>query len=344
MGWQVGRINKSQRPTVRSLADPLLDPAESHSMRALVVLLCLLALSPVVAAEEAVSGNVLIDVVLPLSLAFIMFSLGLGLTVVDFQRVLDEPKAFAVGLLNQMVVLPIIGFALATAFGLSGELAVGLVILACCPGGVTSNLVTRFARGDTALSISYTAVVSVASVVTLPLIVAFAIDHFMGAAAPDLDIISLGLAMFAITAVPVGLGMLVRARAADTALSFEPKANLVARVLFVIIIIGALASEWDTFIENLPKLGPSVVVLNVLMLGIGYSSAMLLDLGARRATTIAIESGVQNATVGITVGSLILAAEGSGLSVYSLPSGVYGIMMYFVTMPFVWWRIQQSEE
>ena len=100
-------------------------------MRALIVLLCLLALSPVVAAEEAESGNVLIDVVLPLSLAFIMFSLGLGLTIADFQRVVDEPKVFAVGLLNQMVVLPIVGFALATAFGLSGELAVGLVILAC---------------------------------------------------------------------------------------------------------------------------------------------------------------------------------------------------------------------
>ena len=145
----------------------------------------------VVAEDEAVEdeSNVIIDVVLPVALAFIMFSLGIGLTVDDFTVIVKEPKAFAIGLTNQMIVLPIVAFAIASGLGLSNELAVGLMILACCPGGVTSNIITKLAKGDTALSVSYTAIVSVATVITLPLIVGFSMDHFMGAAAPDLSLI-----------------------------------------------------------------------------------------------------------------------------------------------------------
>ena len=160
-------------------------------------------------AAEAES-NPIIDIVLPLSLAFIMFSLGLGLTTSDFGLVFTEPKAFAIGITNQMLVLPIVGFSVATIVGLSGEMAVGLMILACCPGGVTSNILTKLAKGDTALSISYTAVVSVVTVITLPLIVGFSMDHFMGASAPEIDILGLGFTMFLITALPVMVGMLIR--------------------------------------------------------------------------------------------------------------------------------------
>ncbi|DAC24852.1 MAG TPA: hypothetical protein HA345_00920, partial [Candidatus Thalassarchaeaceae archaeon] len=141
-------------------------------------LLTIVVLSPIVTAQDSGASsseesNIIIDVVLPLSLAYIMFSLGLGLRVTDFSLILSDPKAFAVGLGNQMIVLPIVGFGIANIFDLSGEMAVGLMILACCPGGVTSNILTKLSGGDTALSISYTAVVSVVSVVTLPLIVGF---------------------------------------------------------------------------------------------------------------------------------------------------------------------------
>ena len=151
----------------------------------------------------------IIDIILPLSLVFIMFSLGLGLTINDFKNVALQPKVFAVGVLNQMVLLPLVAFGLITLFGITKEMAVGLMILACSPGGVTSNIITKMAKGDTALSISYTAVVSVATVITLPLITGFSIVYFMGSEAPPINVLALGLVMFFITAIPVALGLLV---------------------------------------------------------------------------------------------------------------------------------------
>ena len=283
-------------------------------------------------------SNVIIDVVLPVALAFIMFSLGIGLNVDDFMLVAKEPKVFAIGVVNQMIVLPIMGFAIATGLDLSAELAVGLMILACCPGGVTSNILTKLANGDTALSVSYTAIVSVVTVITLPLIVGFSMDHFMGADAPDIDILGLGMTMFLLTTIPVGLGMAVRHFSAETADKMDKGVSMVATGLFVIIVLAAIATEWDTLMDNIGKLGPAVIVLAVLMLGIGYKSAEFLELDSNRATTVSIESGIQNATVGITVGGLILAAPDGGISTLSLPSGVYGVLMYPVIAPFIYWR------
>tara|TARA_Y100001970_G_C14231951_1_gene859186 strand:+ start:1984 stop:2946 length:963 start_codon:yes stop_codon:yes gene_type:complete len=313
---------------------------------ALVTTLIAIALlaTPVQAQEDTEEeNNVIIDVVLPLALAFIMFSLGVGLTTEDFSLVVSEPKAFGIGIANQMIVLPIIGFAIATIANLDGELAVGMMILACCPGGVTSNILTKLAGGDTALSISYTAVVSVVSVVTLPLIVGFSMDHFMGEAAPDIDILQLGIVMFLLTTIPVLIGMAIRKYKPETADSMEITVNRVAAGLFVIIVIAAIVSEWGTLMDNIGSLGPAVVALNVIMLTVGYQSAKLLSLEEIQATTVSIESGIQNATVGITVGGLILAAPDGGLSTLSLPAGVYGVLMYLVIAPFIYWRINSTK-
>jgi len=300
----------------------------------------------VVAEDEVVEdeSNVIVDVVLPVALAFIMFSLGIGLTVDDFTVVFKEPKAFAIGLTNQMIVLPIVGFVIASGLGLSAELAVGLMILACCPGGVTSNIITKLAKGDTALSVSYTAIVSVATVITLPLIVGISMDHFMGAAAPDIDILRLGMEVFLLTTVPVGLGMTIRHYFAETADKMDKGVGMVAAGLFVIIVLAAIATEWDTLMDNIGKLGPAVMLLCAVMLGIGYGSAAFLELNSKRATTVSIESGIQNAVVGIAVGDLILAAPDGGFSTLSLPSGVYGVLMYIVISPFIYWRITQSQD
>ena len=284
----------------------------------------------------------IIDIFLPLSLIFIMFTLGLGLTADDFIKVVREPKAFGVGILNQMVLLPIIAFSIVSLMGLTKEMAVGMMILACCPGGVTSNIITKLARGDIALSISYTAVVSIVTVITLPLITGFSMLHFMGSDAPQLNLLSLGLTMFVITAVPVGIGLMVNTRYQSFANSFEPTAARISTVLFIIIVAGALASEWDAFINNLSTLGPAIIILVSVMLFIGYNSAHLFKMNKKRAVTVAIESGIQNATVGITIGNLILDQE-TGLSILSLPSGVYGILMYLVCLPCVFWFIRQSE-
>ena len=312
---------------------------------AIVALVLLSATALPVQAQEDIEeeSNVIIDVVLPVSLAFIMFSLGIGLTLEDFSLIFREPKAFGIGMANQMVVLPLMGFAVATLAGLEGELAVGLIILACCPGGVTSNIITKLARGDTALSISYTAVVSVVTVISLPIIVGLSMDHFMGGSSADFEVLGLGLQMFVVTALPVAIGMGLRSYRSDWADTIEGGVSRAAAVLFVIIVLAAIASEWDTLMDNIGTLGPAVIGLNVIMLTIGYQSAKMLDLEAVRATTVAIESGIQNASVGITVGGLIMApAAGETLSTLSLPSGVYGVLMYIVTLPFVWWISQRS--
>jgi len=276
----------------------------------------------------------IIDIVLPLSLVFIMFSLGLGLTTNDFKNVALQPKVFAVGIINQMLLLPLVAFFLIAIFGLNKEIAVGLMILACSPGGVTSNIITKLAKGDTALSISYTAVVSVATVITLPLITGFSIYYFMGAEAPPINVLSLGLTMFIITAIPVALGLLVHHKAEKFTQSFEPMATKISAILFVLIVIGALASEWQAFVDNVFILGPSIVTLIIVMLLLGYGSAHLFKMSEPQAVSVAIATGIQNATVGITVGNLILPS-GEGLSVLSLPSGVYGILMYLVVLPIV---------
>ena len=281
----------------------------------------------------------IIDIFLPLSLVFIMFTLGLGLTPNDFVNLLRKPKAFFVGIINQMILLPITAFIIVSLMGITKEIAVGMMILASCPGGVTSNMITKLAKGDTALSISYTAVISVLTIITLPIITGFSMGHFMGAEAPPMNLVSLGLTMFLITALPVGIGLIVRSKNRTFADSFEITATKISTILFIIIIIGALLSEWNTFINNLTALGPAIILLMVVMITIGYNSSNWLKMNGPQAVTVAIESGIQNATVGITIGNLIINPE-TGLSILSIPSGVYGILMYFICLPFVFWYLK----
>lgn len=285
----------------------------------------------------------IIDIFLPLSLVFIMFTLGLGLTSSDFTNLLYKPKPFFIGIMNQMLILPLVAFIVISTLGITKEVAVGMMILASCPGGVTSNMITKLAQGDTALSISYTAVISILTIFTLPIITGVSMNHFMGADAPPLNILSLGLTMFFITAVPVGIGMLVRSKKKSFADTFDPTATRISTVLFVIIILGALASEWDTFVNNFFQLGPAIVLLIVIMLFVAYTSSNWLKMNKKQSITVAIESGIQNGTVGITVGNLILNPA-SGLSILSIPSGVYSILMYFICLPFVFWYVRNRSQ
>ena len=276
----------------------------------------------------------IIDIFLPLSLMFIMFTLGIGLTIQNFRDIIEQPKALIIGLVNQMILLPLITFIIILFINLPSEMAVGMMILSCCPGGVTSNMLTKIAKGDTALSISYTAIISIITVFTLPLIVGLSMQYFMGSNAPNISILSLGLTMFFITTIPVSIGLFINTKYHNLSISFLPIANKISSILFIIIIVGALASEWDAFVNNLNLLGPAIILLIFLMLFIGYTSGKLFSLNKKKSITIAIESGIQNATVGITIGNLILNQE-SGLSILSLPSGVYGILMYLVCLPFI---------
>lgn len=285
----------------------------------------------------------IIDIILPVSLIFIMFSLGLGLTIKDFKNIMSNPIVVFVGLINQMLILPLVTFLIIILFNLSSELAVGMIILSCCPGGVTSNIITKLAKGDTALSISYTAVVSVVSVFTLPLIVGYSISYFnlFDENIASFSILKLGMTMFVITTIPVLFGLYLNVKHKNISNSFYPIANKISTFLFIIIVLGALASEWNTFINNLEFLGPAIITLIFTMMIIGYNAPKLFGISKKQSITIAIESGIQNGTIGITIGNIILN-QSHGISILSLPSGVYSILMYVVCLPIIFFFIRQK--
>jgi len=282
----------------------------------------------------------IIDIFLPISLAFIMFSLGIRLTINDFKNISLHPKAFVVGILNQMIVLPLIAFAIVSIFKLDSVLSVGIMILACCPGGATSNMITKIAKGDMALSISYTAVASIATIITLPLIVAFSINYFDLQNTESFKMIWLSLEMILIALVPVCMGLYINMKYSNFSKKIIPMANKISTTLFIIIVIGALASNWNVFIQNLSVLGPSITLLITMMFLIGYNSAKLLGINRKQTIAISIESGIQNASLGIVVGGFILPTQ-QGMSSLSLPSGVYGVLMFFVCLPFIFWFLKK---
>jgi BASS family bile acid:Na+ symporter len=285
--------------------------------------------------------NVVTDIVLPGALAFIMFSMGLSLRIADFKRVLDQPKAAIVGLTAQMVFLPLVAFALVLAwravFGLNPSLAVGFVIIAACPGGVTSNLMTHMARGDTALSISLTAVSSVLSAITIPLIVNAATALFLGAEAPPLPILGTVAGVFAIVTLPVVLGMLVRGLASHAAVRIEPVCRRAAIGLFVVIVLAAVALEWRLLAENFLDVVPLVLLLNLSTMAIGWSAARGARLTRERTIAITLEAGLQNGTLAVLIAATFLADE-----TMVVPGAIYSILMFFTAGLFVARAVRRS--
>lgn len=270
-------------------------------------------------------GDIVTTLLLPGILAFIMFSLGLGLTVEDFVRIVRQPRALLVGVLCHFVLLPLICFLLLKAVGIGGVFAIGFMILAACPTGTTSNLLTYIARGDVALAVSFTAVASVATIFTLPPIVIWSMQHFGGSAQAAVTV-PVGLMMgqiFLMLGVPVGLGMLVRARWPQGALRWEPRATRVAAVLFVVIVLGAVAKNWTLLRENFGSLAGFAIGLNLLMLATGFFVAWLSRLSRRQSVTLGIETAVQNATLAIVIASTVLQDDA-----LAIPGGLYGVLMY----------------
>ncbi|WP_170422869.1 bile acid:sodium symporter family protein [Ruegeria arenilitoris] len=280
--------------------------------------------------------DLLISVGLPLSLAIIMLSLGVGLEVADFRRVLNRRYPFAIGAVCQVVLLPVVAFITVKLFALPPEIAVGFMILSFCPGGVTSNILSKLAKGDVALSVSLTAVISLLSMVTVPFLAAWSVNHFMGDAAPEVSIAGLAIAMFLITTLPVALGVTLRSFATDFAKRIEPTLSKIATVLFVLIVVAALAGNWQLFVDNLGVMGAGLISLNIALLLIGLGLARVAKLSWQESKTVSIETGIQNSTLGITLAALITATE-SGFSPLALPSAVYGITMYVVALPFILW-------
>ena len=276
--------------------------------------------------------NVVTDVILPLALAFIMFALGLGLTGSDFLRVIKQPRDFFVGTISQIVLLPIIAFILVKLWPISPELAIGVMIIAAAPGGVTSNILTSFSKGDVALSISLTAIISLLSVITVPLIILTSvklIDNYN--LVLNISLTSMAISMFLIVTVPVIIGMIFRKFASNAAIKFEPIAKKVSAALFVIVLLGAILAEKDNITNYFAQAGLITLVLNLVMMLVAYYVAQLLASGIKQKKCITIECGLQNGTLAIFVATSLF---GGGL--YVIPAATYSLIMFATSLIFVY--------
>ena len=271
------------------------------------------------------------QVLLPLGLMFIMFALGMGLTLLDFRRVFAYPRAFVAGIICHFILLPLVGFGVVQLFGVSGALAVGFMIIAACPTGTTSNLLTYYARGDVALALSFTAFAGIVSIVTVPLIVGAAIAHFTaGERSVPFPVGQMMAQIFVVMGVPVIAGMLVKARANAFAERWQPRLGQVSALVFVAIIVVSVARNWPLFEQHAASLAPLVFAINITMIALGYGMSTLFGTDRRQAVTVAIESSVQNGALAIVIGSSILQNEAM-----MLPGAIYGLLMYVGGIAFV---------
>ena len=275
--------------------------------------------------------NIVTDLFLPLALAFIMFSLGLGLTGVDFSRVIKQPKDFFVGAVSQIILLPIVAFILVKIWPISPELAIGVMIIAAAPGGVTSNILTSFAKGDVALSISLTAIISLLSVITVPFILIGSLN-LLGSESivRDISLVSMAMSMFLIVTVPVIIGMIFRKFAENIAIKFESITKKISVVLFIIVLLGAILAEKDNIVSYFVDAGFITLVLNILMMIIAFYIAQLLGTGTAQKKCIAIECGLQNGTLAIFVGTTLF-----GGGAFIIPAATYSLIMFATSLVFV---------
>jgi BASS family bile acid:Na+ symporter len=272
---------------------------------------------------------VLTSVLLPAGIALIMWSLGLTLTREDFRRVLVAPRGVAIGMLNLALISPLLALATAELFGLSPELAVGLVLLGASPGGMMANMLTHLSRGDTALSVTMTAISSVGAVITVPLFLELSATHFGATEVGDVSMLGVVARVFAITIVPVAIGMEMRRRNPTRIEAVYPRVQRVALSVFAIVVVGAIASEHDTVAENLADVAGAALALNVAAMILSFSISKLARLDDRQATAIALELGIHNSALAIAVGTT-LAAD------VAIPAAVYATFMLFTGGAFAW--------
>jgi bile acid:Na+ symporter, BASS family len=276
--------------------------------------------------------SVFATVLLPLALALIMGTLGLSLTPSDFTRVFTRPRGVVIGLTNLVLISPLLAFAVAELYGLEAAFAVGLVLLGASPGGTLANFLTHLARGDTALSISMTALSSVASVITVPLFLTLAVDHFDASVGDDVSMLGVVVRVFAITIIPLAIGMRIRARNPARALAVEPRARRAAFIVFAGVVVGAIVSEFGTVMDHFTELALAALTLNLAAMTISFWVGRLARLDDRQSTAIAMELGVHNAALAIAVGTSIddvLAIPAAVYSVFQLvTAGAFARLMH----------------
>lgn len=273
------------------------------------------------------------SVVVPVCLAVVMLSLGLSLTVADFRRVVVFPRPVVVALICQMIALPLICFIVVKLFGLDGELAVGMMLLAAAPAGVTANVLSHVFDGEVALNVTLTAINSFLSMFSLPLIVGFALHHFMHDGA-EIDIgFGKVLQVFMIVLGPVALGMLLRGFMPKFAERVQRPVKILAGLFLVLVAILAISADWDNFVHYFPVLGAAVLSLNIACLAMGYYIPLAARLDRRQAVAIGMEIGIQNGTLAIAIAMSPLML---GSATMAAPASMYGIMMIFTAAAFGW--------
>ena len=266
----------------------------------------------------------------PLCLAIIMFGLGLGLTVSDFKRVVRKPKDFMVGFLCQVVLLPIIALILIKIITLPPEIALGMMLIAASPGGVTSNILTKFAGGDVALSVTLTAVVSLLCIFTMPLIIFTSADLIGIRISKNISIADIGLKMFFVVTVPVIFGMIVRSLTTNFIISKTLIIQRLSIILFMVIFISIWIEEWDKIISFITRAGLAALTLNLTMIFVGYYVAKFLASGVPQRKCISLECGLQNGTLAVFVATQLFDEI-----LFLVPTAAYALIMFVTSIFFV---------
>ena len=277
-------------------------------------------------------ASFLTSVVLPASLFIIMLGMGLSLVIGDFKRIGLYPKATLIGLTNQLIILPIVAFGIVSLLNLAPMVAVGFMLLAACPGGTTSNLITHVSRGDTALSITLTAISSFISVISIPLIITYALMHFVGNAQPiTLPFAQTVAQILVITVIPVSIGMAVRHFFPEFAQRMDKPTRIFSTIIFVLIVASIIATNTEVIKKHFVEFAGISLLLNIATMGIGFFSAKFFKLNLPQSISISIESGVQNGTLAIVIASSILQQKE-----LSTPAAIYSLTM-FITGGFMMW-------
>ncbi len=278
-------------------------------------------------------------IVLASSLIIIMLGMGLSLVVNDFKRILVYPKAILVGLGNQLIILPLIGFGIALLFPIRPEIAVGIMILAACPGGPTSNLISHLAKGDTALSVTLTAFSSFITILTIPFIVNFALTYFLEEGQMiKLDVLDTIIRIFIIIIIPIGIGMLIRKYKEKFALRMAKPVRTASGIVLALVIIGIFVKERANFVSYFQQAGIAALLLNVATMVIGYYSSKLFKIKSKRAISISIESGIQNGTLAITIAVVLL-----GNTEFAIAPAIYSLLMFFTGGAVIYLGVKRSK-
>ncbi|ANV87016.1 bile acid:sodium symporter family protein [Picosynechococcus sp. PCC 7117] len=286
------------------------------------------------------NANFLTAVLLPLALFVIMLGMGLGLTPTDFKRVLVEPRGVIVGAIAQLLLLPLVGFGLANLFPLTPELAVGVMVLAACPGGSTSNLITYLVRGNVALSITLTAVSSLITVFTIPLVINGAMQYFLGASATlQLPFLKTVIQIAVITLIPIGIGMTLHRYAPKFAATVEGYVKWLSLFFLGLVIAGLLLAERANVVSFFLQVGWVMLALNVIMMFLGYAIALGTKLDGPSAKSISVEVGIQNGTLAIAIASTPTLLNAPTMAI---PAAIYSLLMFITSAAFGWFIHSQT--